>query len=255
MGLIYKIQHKENKKIYIGQTSVSLKYRLQKHREAAKTGTSHFYKAIRKYGWEAFEIQIVEDNISLELINEREKYWIAYYDSYKNGYNSTIGGEGARLTTDEEIINLWHQGKTITDITSVLHSNKDTIRSVLHDYGVTSEDIKYRSKEWLRRDYDSEEVLKLWNEGKTTREIREHFGGMGQGTLLGILDSAGITSDIRKRRKEKVIQQFDLKGNLLMTYNNAKEASQKLNISVDGIRKAANGGQKTSGGYIWKYVT
>ena len=40
-----------------------------------------------------------------------------------------------------------------------------------------------------------------------------------------------------------------------MTYNNAKEASQKLNISVDGIRKAANGSQKTSGGYIWRYVT
>ena len=46
MGLIYKIQHKENKKVYIGQTSISLKYRLQKHREAAKTGTSHFIRQL-----------------------------------------------------------------------------------------------------------------------------------------------------------------------------------------------------------------
>ena len=49
MGLIYKIQHKENKKVYIGQTSVSLKYRLQKHREAANGGQKTSGGYIWKY--------------------------------------------------------------------------------------------------------------------------------------------------------------------------------------------------------------
>jgi hypothetical protein len=35
-------------------------------------------------------IQIEECNN--DLLNDRERYWINYYDSYKNGYNNTYGG-------------------------------------------------------------------------------------------------------------------------------------------------------------------
>lgn len=49
--------------------------------------------AINKYGIENFTFEIIEE-CSEEQLNNRERYWIAYYDTYHNGYNRTVGGEG-----------------------------------------------------------------------------------------------------------------------------------------------------------------
>ena len=49
-------------------------------------------RAIHKYGKDKFHISLLEV-VSIEKLNEREKYWIAYYDSYNNGYNLTLGGQ------------------------------------------------------------------------------------------------------------------------------------------------------------------
>jgi hypothetical protein len=36
---------------------------------------------------------------------EKEKYYIKLYDSYNNGYNMTLGGEGVKLLSlDEEYL-------------------------------------------------------------------------------------------------------------------------------------------------------
>lgn len=49
-------------------------------------------RAIHKYGKDKFHISLIEE-VSVEKLNEREKYWITYYDSYNNGYNLTLGGQ------------------------------------------------------------------------------------------------------------------------------------------------------------------
>ena len=86
---------------YIGQTKFTMEKRLKDHIcNARNKHSSHFYNAIRKYGDENITSIILEDNIpmcsNLEtkqlLIDEREIFWIKKYDSYKNGYNQTVGG-------------------------------------------------------------------------------------------------------------------------------------------------------------------
>ena len=53
-----------------------------------------FGKAISKYGWKNFSHEILEEGITtLAEAQEREKYWIQYLDTFKNGYNSTEGGD------------------------------------------------------------------------------------------------------------------------------------------------------------------
>ena len=54
------------------------------------------YKAFRKYGVENFTFEEIEE-VENDLLDEREKYWISFYDSYYNGYNSTIGGRLVQL--------------------------------------------------------------------------------------------------------------------------------------------------------------
>ena len=94
MGVIYKATSKTSGKSYIGQT-INLKDRIRSHR-CAKDNYA-FHSALRKYGFNDFIWEIVEDlgDCTQELLDEREKYWIAFYDTYCNGYNSTIGGDNA----------------------------------------------------------------------------------------------------------------------------------------------------------------
>ena len=94
-GIIYLHKNKVNGKCYIGQT-------FQKPNERWKNGNGYrnqpkFYNAILKYGWDNFEHIILEQNLSEDIIDEREKYWIDYYKSFlpENGYNLTLGGDGA----------------------------------------------------------------------------------------------------------------------------------------------------------------
>lgn len=93
---IYKITNKINGNSYIG-LSVDIKRRWKEHFQRHKDSTNKeyekvLYKAFRKYGIENFDFDIIEE-CSLEELREREKYWIAYFDTYHHGYNATEGGE------------------------------------------------------------------------------------------------------------------------------------------------------------------
>lgn len=95
---IYKIENKINHKVYIGQ-SINITDRWRNHRSAYKDTSdkayeTHLYRSMRKYGIENFDFSIVEECLPSEL-NERERYWVSYYDSFFNGYNLTLGGDGA----------------------------------------------------------------------------------------------------------------------------------------------------------------
>lgn len=94
MGQIYKITNLINGLVYIGQTKYSAIDRYNTHMNTYKN--THFYNSIHKYGPQNFKLEILEDHVPNELLDEKEVYYIALYDSYKNGYNETIGGNGTR---------------------------------------------------------------------------------------------------------------------------------------------------------------
>lgn len=101
---IYKIENLVNHKIYIGQ-SRNIKDRWRAHRTRYQKEDGPLYRAIRKYGLENFSFEILEE-CSIEQLNDREKYWIKYYDSFnrEKGYNLTEGGQNAstgHLTSEQ----------------------------------------------------------------------------------------------------------------------------------------------------------
>ncbi len=78
-GRIYIIRNKVNTKVYVGQTTVSIKLRFQNHLSAARHDKDYVIgKAIRKYGEQNFYIELLEECLSSEL-NEREMYWISFF--------------------------------------------------------------------------------------------------------------------------------------------------------------------------------
>ena len=91
--VIYKHTNKFNGKVYIGQTHQKPTDRWQNGR--GYEHNPYFYNAIIKYGWnEGFTHEIIERGIlSQEEANEKEIAWIAFYNSYEEGYNLTKGGD------------------------------------------------------------------------------------------------------------------------------------------------------------------
>lgn len=140
MGYIYKITNTLNNKIYIGQTIKSVEKRFQQHKN--NSNKPYFsqivlYKAFNKYGIENFiceEIEQVENN----LLDEREKYWIEYYDSFFNGYNSTLGGRATQLYNwdIDDIIEKYQELKSARKVANEIGCDHSTIDRILNENGV-----------------------------------------------------------------------------------------------------------------------
>lgn len=113
MNLIYAYSRSDNHKIvYVGQT-IALETRHKQHmlydpyNENCKEYNYPLSRGIRKYGADFYKLIILEENVPLEKLDEREKYWIAYYDTYWHGYNQTIGGTWpTKPIYSEDVINL-----------------------------------------------------------------------------------------------------------------------------------------------------
>lgn len=100
--IIYKITNRINGKVYIGQTTRSLDTRIREHFRQKKSPIS---KALRSVGLNGFTATVIDHAHSHEELDEKERFWIKYYDSLvPNGYNICTGGEGARgwRPTDEQ---------------------------------------------------------------------------------------------------------------------------------------------------------
>lgn len=91
---IYKITNLKNNMIYIGQ-STNVKNRLKAHIQASlgisTIASQIVHDAMAQEGLENFTFQLIEE-CNKEQLNDREKYYIEYYDSNHYGYNRTTGG-------------------------------------------------------------------------------------------------------------------------------------------------------------------
>lgn len=132
MGYIYKIVNDINNKIYVGKTYNDLQLRFQQHIQAAKKENIKnrpLYKAINKYGKEHFSIILIETCADF-LLEEREKFWIQYYNSYNNGYNATLGGDGKILFDHEAIKNRLLFYPYPTDVANEFGCSPDLVRNI-----------------------------------------------------------------------------------------------------------------------------
>lgn len=140
-GRIYIIRNTINSKVYIGQTKVSLKLRFQNHLSAARNGKDYVIgKAIRKYGEENFYIELLEE-CTIKELNERERYWISYFNSTNNkfGYNISIGGNVIRTTKELDsnlIINMFNSGIPAYKIAKILHTGVPNITNLLKESNI-----------------------------------------------------------------------------------------------------------------------
>lgn len=131
MAYIYKITNDINGKQYIGKTERTIEQRFIEHCQnykKEKLEKRPLYAAMRKYGIEHFHIELIEETSDPE---EREKYWIEYFGTFKNGYNATIGGDGRAYIDYDLIVATYKNILNTTKVAEILNINKDTVRDIL----------------------------------------------------------------------------------------------------------------------------
>lgn len=157
---IYCHTNKLNGKKYIGQTKQSLERRFENGK--AYKNCVLFYNAIQKYGWENFEYEILETNLSLEDANVREAYYISLYGltDPQKGYNIYTGGKNFKHIITEETkkkisetkkgVPSWNKGIPMKEETkeklSKINKGREHPKGVFHHSKETIELLKEKGK-------------------------------------------------------------------------------------------------------------
>lgn len=188
IGKIYIITNDINSKVYIGQTIRSLHRRFICHcsNDNGKGKNMYIKRAILKYGREHFQIKLIEE-VDETLLDEREIYWIKFYDSFNNGYNLTEGGNSNRnlLTTPlEKNINIWEfktfiienypTAKQVEEKFNICHSSVYNLIQRLNDERLILNPYNPRKAKTID-DIDTQDLLDKYNSGWSIQDLVKFF--------------------------------------------------------------------------------
>ena len=187
MAFIYKIENINNNKCYIGWTSKSVDFRWSEHKsDAIKIRDNRkFYNAIRKYGVDSWNVTTLCEVNSNEIALKKEIKYIQLYDSYRNGYNATLGGDGNNgiIMSKESNIKRSEKLKGIKKPKGFnvgrIHSDETKDKISKSHIGKKKPWVKWSEEQILKRamtrrsltkeQYDL--MIKLRGEGMITKEI------------------------------------------------------------------------------------
>ena len=138
MSYIYKIINDVNDKVYIGKTAFSIQKRFQEHCKDAfrdRNEKRPLYSAIRKYGTDAFSVELIEE-CDDAIAADREAYWIGVYKAYSTGYNATLGGDGKFLYDHEMIANHLKEHPYTYDVANEFGCCVEIVRNIAKQYDI-----------------------------------------------------------------------------------------------------------------------
>lgn len=282
-GIIYCYTSPSNKK-YVGQTYEESRRRSRwKNLKYKYGGGLKLENARKKYGPENFTYTVLETVFAetkkelVKLLDDREIFWISELDTYKNGYNSTIGGRDTYSEKRSES----HFDKKHTDETKQYLSeiNKQRWKDSPWSLNKLQEGcIKYWSTNILQYDLNGD-FIKEWNSAEEAAKelnidsssIRKccrgekkhayHFVWKNKTENYSKKIETGLSEDERiklqrKQRKSTPVLRFNLDGTFLDEFESCRAAAKlfpSLKDAENSISKCCRGVNKTCGGFKWKY--
>lgn len=213
-GYIYKITNTINQKAYIGKTVNSIEQRWKEHRKDYKRKQCEkrpLYDAMNKYGIENFTIELVEE-VDIKELSDKEVYWIGYYDTYKNGYNATLGGDGKVLYDYELIAELIQKKYTTAEICQLIGCSRDVIYFVAKKYDL---EIFIRQKGFCHK---PQQVFQYDKQGKYIQSFESYAAaaqwlednGYVSGNLNGVRSHIGDVCKGKRKSAYKFIWKNEL---------------------------------------------
>jgi len=258
--LVYKHTSMESGKSYIGMTKFTMEKRWKEHYKLATTSNTHFHRAINLYGSINWEHAVLVDSIStVEEAHALERFYIKKYDTFENGYNSTLGGEGSpgidplyKIRGTEEFV---QHKKRLSDAHKALHGTeeytfynpelgvKETLAAVdlANKYGLHQGYVRYvaqnKSKHcngWFLWKGEEEEYLKdpvytfehceYGKEHLTLKDMAKKYN-LSRGNL------SMVTSGQRRHTKGWTVEGMSTENTKVLPANNAISVSK---VTADG---------------------
>ncbi len=230
---IYRFTNKINQKNYIGQ-SFNIEKRYEEHKYNYRHLDNKFYRALRKYGFDSFDFEILE-LCEMQDLNEKEMFYINYYDSYSNGYNSTLGGYSGSLKVLRE-----------EDLKSLIQDLKETQL----DYQTLKEKYKI-----------SVQAISMINQGKSNirqnekyplrEDVNKTVTPRDPKTMIGKLNTNAKAVKATNIKTKEVLY-FDTRADAaryLIEQNISKAQNKSIETS---IYRSIAGLRKSAYGYVWE---
>lgn len=274
-GYIYMIKNNITNKVYIGQTVQLFNERYSGGDWSRHTGNIKLKRAVNKYGKDNFTVSVIDVAFSKAELNIKERTYIqCIYNSRKNGYNLTDGGEGSIGYThsDDNKVKISNKSKE-------MWSNEEIRTRIVNSLKKRWEDDKYREKfsqkvvqldlnkiyinEFSSID-EAEKNNNVENIPFCCRGVYKTAGGyiwlykddyeylLNNGELNNYRKYLCSKYDKRYKNSNYIeVYQLDNNLNIIKLWEGIKVAEKELGIS--NITAVCKGRQKTSGGYIWCY--
>lgn len=246
---IYCIENKITNKKYIGK-SVNIYERWRQHKIFLRHNKHHnkyLQFAWNKYGENTFDFYIIEECIEDEL-NDKEIFYIQKYDSTNNiyGYNLTDGGDGGNTLikyTDDEFSAYCKKRREI--LKGKIPYGENAGCAKLKEF-----QVKEIIQRLLKNDFNYN-IAKDYNIScSTINDIRHH-------KTWKYLTDGIVFDDISKRKNirtsSKKVIQYDLKGNKICEYKNARIAAQETGIGFKQISQVCNGYKRMAHGFVFRF--
>ena len=261
MYYIYCYKNKLNGHKYVGQTN-NVQRRIKEHRSAAFNENSDdynnlFHSKIRQYGEENFEIVVLEelDTEDMFLVDERERYWIEFENSYVkngNGYNITLGGQyqkvQEKIITKEqskEIQQKLINGISYKDISKEYHINISYISMINQGHYFHNNSLTYPLHKFYKKDEEYQELIALLKYSDLTLKAISEKLNIGYSTVKKINAGTlrhGLSETYPIRNKSVYAIKADRVKDLLLNTNlTVKEIMYEANVSDETVRRINNG--------------
>lgn len=226
-GCIYQITNNITQQIYIGRTIHGVDERWREHIIDANNYRDNalLHSDMRKYGYENFSIQIIEDNIIESQLDNKEKYYIELLKSRKeyNNYNMTDGGSGTYGCSKLDKNDIEKIYAMLKDI-----ENYPFIDEIAQIFNVDESTIaKINKGVYWKNEYTTYPIRKT----KLTRRDKGRSKGKNN----------------PRAHKVRCIE-------LNKTFDTINEANEYLGVKYSHISGCCRGECKTSIGYHWEYA-
>lgn len=284
---IYKATNKVNGKAYVGQTN-NWRSRIWQHMRCYEKEDCLFHDAIKEYGIDNFEWELLETCNNRKQALELEKHYIELYDTYRNGYNENKGGVG------------WHNARPVVclDKDGNFVKRYDSAMDAEHQDGFTNSTVLLCCKNlaltcknhlfMFESDYLNGEtkryqkpesacnrpVIQCSADGKFIAKYKSVSEaalktGANRTTISGVLTNTYKLAKgyifvyeedypikdldlYRQGQKGIKVSQIDIEsGKVLNTFKNVAEAGRRLGVNHKPIYKVINKPDRTAYGFKW----
>jgi group I intron endonuclease len=228
---IYLITNLVNGKKYVGLSN-NINRRIAEHKSPKNISKNKtpLQKAFSKYSLHNFKFEILEEVFNIDLLAEREVFWIEKIKPEYNVSDGGLGNKGHKLSED------------VKQILSAMGKMQWERKTELQKKAIISQNLKGKQKGHVHLQVTKERIRNSLL-GKKQSEVTVYKRALKlKKTMLG-----------NKNGNKKVVQ-MGIDYSEIKTYDSAVIAGLDLGIHPSNITKVIKGKQKTAAGFRWKYL-